>query len=223
MSSLLRDDLKKVSAKVSIGTADTDVRRHRTPYNLFFQTERALSLKELCPDTIALEKHSSYLDDALAEPELPWRYRKQGLANPLVVMRNNKRRKHRKTHGKIGLIQMSQMIAGRWREADSAIKKYFQHLAHADYARYKREALEAAEIRYKREVPKDVELRMSSGALPAVTLIQTQNEHNTTKKGSVAIGGKHQNNAGETVSTDTHNNDLASRASGASQGALSGE
>eukprot|EP00957_Ditylum_brightwellii_P012865 972470-Ditylum_brightwellii.AAC.2 len=70
-------------------------KKPRSPYILFFQAERHLVMNELCPEVSSPGGHISYLDDAIKHPELPARYRNAGIANPLIVIRKE-RRKHRK-------------------------------------------------------------------------------------------------------------------------------
>jgi len=128
----VKDEAQPKPIKASV------VKKPRSPYILFFQAERQLIMNDLCPESSSEVNHASYLDDAIAHPDLPLRYQNAGIANPLVMIRKE-RRKHRKVHGKIGFIQLCKMIANRWKTSDSETKAYFKSLAAADFLRFKNE------------------------------------------------------------------------------------
>jgi len=133
----------------------TTIKKPRSPYNLFFQVERQLVIAELScsPQSISLDRnilsvdHSQgncqgrllALEDALHNVPLPARYRGANILNPLKVI-NNQRRKHCKSHGKIGFVQLSQTIAKKWKHADQETKDYFKALSVKDLQRYKYES-----------------------------------------------------------------------------------
>eukprot|EP00957_Ditylum_brightwellii_P061938 4700538-Ditylum_brightwellii.AAC.1 len=128
----------------------------RSAYILFSKAERQLILNELCPELRPPVNCKSYLDDAIAHPELPARYQNAGIANPLVVMKKECR-KHCKTNGKIAFVKQSKMMSYRWKTADSETKSYFGSLAMADV------------IRFKTEVSEKVESHTQSQACSAIT------------------------------------------------------
>lgn len=51
----------------------------------------------------------------------------------------NKRRPHRKTHGKISFTTLSKRIGQKWRQLDANEKEFYEHVAKADLDRYKAE------------------------------------------------------------------------------------
>lgn len=57
------------------------------------------------------------------------------------LLRTNpfKRRKHRKTHGLIGFLEMTKIIGKLWKEANAGTKSVYQELAQRDLERYERE------------------------------------------------------------------------------------
>ena len=104
-----------------------DILRPRTAYNFFYRYQRDLILKskassvDVNPDVDLLYQNSA---------SLSWGY---GTAR--------KKRPHRKTHGLIGLQQLTKTVAKRWREADEKTKNTFILLAQQDKIRYKHETI----------------------------------------------------------------------------------
>jgi hypothetical protein len=87
-------------------------KRPLSAYNLFFQQERKRII-ELIPDD------NSVLDDGLTEEQ--------------------RRRKHRKTHGKIGFADLAKSIAEKWKTSGDDVKAPFEARAAEEKERYQKE------------------------------------------------------------------------------------
>ena len=87
-------------------------KRPLSAYNLFFQHERKNIIA-------VLPKDKSLENDGLTEEQ--------------------RRRKHRKTHGKIGFADLARNIALKWKTIDKSAKSIFEARANTDRVRYKKE------------------------------------------------------------------------------------
>jgi hypothetical protein len=87
-------------------------KRPLSAYNLFFQHERKNIIA-------VLPKDKSLENDGLTEEQ--------------------RRRKHRKTHGKIGFADLARNIALKWKTIDKSAKSIFEARANIDRVRYKKE------------------------------------------------------------------------------------
>jgi hypothetical protein len=121
-------------------------KRPLSAYNLFFQHERNNILAALPGDDAAM-------DDGLTEEQ--------------------RRRKHRKTHGKIGFADLARSIADKWKNIEPTARSVFEARADIEKQRYKKE-LEAwkltqtgidAKTSSKRKSPKSRASRASKPML----------------------------------------------------------
>ena len=89
-------------------------KRPLSAYNLFFQHEREKIISSI-PD----DKSTVSVDDNLSEEA--------------------KRRRHRKTHGKIGFAALARSIADKWKKIDDSSRSVFAARAEVEKQRYKKE------------------------------------------------------------------------------------
>jgi len=101
-----------------------DVLRPRTAYNFFYRYQRDLILKARAPNSTVLENETNpHLEADLF----------------LNSARSRGKRPHRKTHGLIGLQQLTKTVAKRWKEVNPETRNKFLELAAQDKIRYKNE------------------------------------------------------------------------------------
>jgi hypothetical protein len=93
-------------------------KRPLSAYNIFFQHEREKIITDAPEQELSLDFIIS--------------------VQKMASKRKEKRR-HRKTHGKIGFADLARKIAEKWKKLDSESKSYFEARAEAEKARYKRE------------------------------------------------------------------------------------
>jgi len=120
---------KQGKNKSSGKDAKDDILRPRTAYNFFYRYQRDLILKAK-----ALSKTSTNGEVNLAHK----------MPDPFTWCVNDstrRKRPHRKTHGLIGLQQLTKTVAKRWKEAGADTKNKFIALASQDKIRYKNETL----------------------------------------------------------------------------------
>lgn len=129
--------------------------RSYTEYNIFFQLERERILMELekenqvkeddCieEEEVVLNKPSDP-NDILPRPPrfahlklLPkWYDSKHRLAEN---KKNKEKRKHRKTHGLVGFLDLTRRIAKEWSEAEDEVKAYCRRVSKRQLGYYKEE------------------------------------------------------------------------------------
>lgn len=101
------------------------------------------------------------------DPLMPARYRSLPLRADWYISGKTKKpskRKHRRSHGKIGFLELTRMIAARWAKVDDETKKYCKMMAAMELVKYK-EDMECYN-QYKDllstmgEIPEDMKERM---------------------------------------------------------------
>jgi len=101
--------------------------RHYTEYNLFFQLEREYILQKIF-DVKPQVKHTDDIFDTMKStysgPPLPKRYDDLILMKDWYIPGNKKRRKHKKSHGKISFIDLSRQVAREWARAGDDVKDF---------------------------------------------------------------------------------------------------
>ena len=78
------------------------------------------------PEEEALPTENHISQQILHERKLP------------VIHNKEKRRPHRKSHGKIGFIELSQAVSRRWRNLPTDKVNFYQNLAKLDKNRFKK-------------------------------------------------------------------------------------
>jgi len=128
-----------------------NMKPHRpcTEYNIFFQLERACILQVELNDTTTLSPEDtfqtsqhSYATQNL--PNMPARFAHLTLAYDWFLPGKEKRRKrkHRKSHGKISFHELSLKVAAAWKVVPDEIRIYCAHVCSAGTDRYKIEMME---------------------------------------------------------------------------------
>ena len=107
--------------------------RPYTDYNIFFQLEREYILQVLLKVEPNVDADSIFNDtgEGYLGPPLPCRYSTLVLPNDWYVPGKalRKKRKHRKSHGKISFHELSQQIADAWSKADEETRAFCARLS----------------------------------------------------------------------------------------------
>lgn len=117
--------------------------RPYTEYTMFYQLEREFVLRKvLCTEEEQKEKAAENGEVPLFQndPLMPERYRDLPLRADWYISGKSKKpskRKHRKSHGKIGFLELTRMIAARWAKVDDETKKYCKMMAAMELVKYK--------------------------------------------------------------------------------------
>jgi hypothetical protein len=101
------------------------------------------------------------------DPLMPERYRSLPLRADWYISGKTKKptkRKHRKSHGKIGFLELTRMIAARWAQVDDETRKYCKMMAAMELVKYK-EDMECYNLYKERlsamgEIPEDMKERL---------------------------------------------------------------
>ena len=144
--------------------------RPYTEYTMFYQLEREYVLRKvLCTEEEQREvKEAENNEVALFrnDPLMPEKYRDLPLRADWYISGKSKKptkRKHRKSHGKIGFLELTRMIAARWAKVDDETKKYCKMMAAMELVKYK-EDMESYNAYKERlsaigEIPEDMKER----------------------------------------------------------------
>lgn len=101
------------------------------------------------------------------DPLMPARFRSLPLRADWYISGKSKKptkRKHRKSHGKIGFLELTRMIAARWAKVDDETRKYCKMMAAMELVKYK-EDMESYNLYKERlsaigEIPEDMKERI---------------------------------------------------------------
>ena len=135
--------------------------RPYTEYTMFYQLEREYILRRLLTNDDDKKSNSSPSDDDAADgqtalfqndPLMPAQFRDLPLRADWYISGKSKKptkRKHRKSHGKIGFLELSQIIAKRWKtlsNEDPETLQFVQKIAKIELAKYHQEMKEYKEL-----------------------------------------------------------------------------
>ncbi|KAL7480611.1 hypothetical protein ACHAW6_006287 [Cyclotella cf. meneghiniana] len=113
--------------------------RPLTAYHIFFQIEREYIIQT----TPGADADSSIHDHKFYLPDVPRRYRSIKLAKDWYAGPGKRaKRKHRKSHGKIGFLELSRVVSQRWSNlgnVDPETKMFVIRIAKRELDQYKRE------------------------------------------------------------------------------------
>jgi hypothetical protein len=132
--------------------------RPLTAYHIYFQIEREFIIQTTSPGNISIDPNKSFLRD------VPRRYRSIRLLSDWYAGPGKRqKRKHRKSHGMIGFLELSRVISKRWatlETSDPETKRFVNRIAMRELEEYKLEMK-----RYK-------ELTSAAAAAPATVRTQ---------------------------------------------------
>ena len=113
--------------------------RPLTAYHIFFQIEREYIIQT----TPGADADSSIHDHKFYLQDVPRRYRSIKLAEDWYAGPGKRaKRKHRKSHGKIGFLELSRVVSQRWSNlsnVDPETKMFVTRIAKRELDQYKRE------------------------------------------------------------------------------------
>lgn len=117
--------------------------RPYTEYTMFYQLEREFILHRLLldeNDSVPSPEEQNKVALFKNDPLMPQKYRELPLRADWYISGKSKKptkRKHRKTHGKIGFLELTRMIAKRWGNVDDETRKYCKMMAAMELVKYK--------------------------------------------------------------------------------------
>lgn len=121
--------------------ATTNVKKPMRPltaYHIYFQIEREYIIQTESGPDVSIHENKSYVHD------VPRRYRSIKLLPDWYAGPGKKqqKRRHRKSHGKIGFLELSRVISKRWatlESSDPETKRYVSQIAARELEEYKLE------------------------------------------------------------------------------------
>jgi len=133
-------------------------KRPLTAYHLFLQLEREYIIQSEIEGDVPIDHDKVYIED------VPQRYKNIKISQDWYMKSGQRaKRKHRKSHGKIGFLELSRIIAVRWKQlstTDQETLQFVQRIAKRELKTYFEEMNE-----YKK-VMKDIEMTKSSEDSP---------------------------------------------------------
>ena len=155
--------------------------RPYTEYTMFYQLEREYIIQRLLKDnkkTDGGDSNKVKKDEVDAastppvalfanDPLMPAKFRSLPLRADWYISGKSKKptkRKHRKSHGKIGFLELTRMIAARWAKVEDETRKYCKMMAAMELVKYK-EDMESYnkytdQLRAIGQIPEDMKERM---------------------------------------------------------------
>ena len=144
--------------------------RPYTEYTMFYQLEREFIIHRVLAsndDPSAMAESSKQPALFQNDPLMPARYRSLPLRADWYISGKTKKptkRKHRKTHGKIGFLELTRMIAARWATVDDETRKYCKMMAAMELVKYKEDMdsynMYKEQLSKVGEIPEDMKERM---------------------------------------------------------------
>jgi hypothetical protein len=137
-----KQPIASISASDIPKTSPPKPMRPLTAYHIFFQIEREYIIQTAlgASSDLSIHKNKSY------QPNVPSRYAKIKLSNDWFAGPGKRaKRKHRKSHGCIGFLELSRVISQRWAELgdiDPETKAFVSGIAKREFDMYKREMKE---------------------------------------------------------------------------------
>jgi hypothetical protein len=163
-------------------------KRPLSAYNLFFQLERERLVTGDDQKNVLLEDISAICDQ-----------HKQKKA----------KRKHRKTHGKIGFADLARTIAGKWRNLKPPVKAMYEGCAATEKVRYQKEVAEWVKIqaaKAKEEAAKEIsdETPPAEGAAMPPTTVLMPPPNSPMKAGQQSLANIYQHAPSISTSESLH-------------------
>jgi len=174
------DTIAAIKAIQSANAITSKPPRPYTEYTMFYQLEREYILHRLLKDNKKTDGGDDGNKDKKEEdtstppvalfandPLMPAKFRSLPLRADWYISGKSKKptkRKHRKSHGKIGFLELTRMIAARWAKVDDETRKYCKMMAAMELVKYK-EDMESYN-KYKDQlsaigqIPEDMKERM---------------------------------------------------------------